>query len=579
MGNAAATQASETQLRSSFGSQQLGLSISADTALAGGEAAGAEHGAVFTKRWVVELILDLAGYTADRPLGDLVAIEPACGEGAFLMPMVERLSDACRRDGRSLVDSLGAIRAYDLQTASVMASRQAVVETLVGRDWPADQATDFAERAVQAGDFLLQDHVHGEADFVLGNPPYVRLESVPNGRSEAYRRACETMSGRADIYVGFLEIGLRVLRPNGTLSFICADRWMRNQYGRLLRRLVADHFSVEAAIEMHDVDAFEDEVSAYPSVITIRRRTQQPALVAKTSAAFDARAAAGLARWRLTARTADELQGDAFRAAVLPGWFPGTSSWPTGSPARLAALQELEDRLPTLEDETTGTRVGIGVATGADQVYVTEDASVVEPDRLLPLAMAYDTLEGRLDWSGRYLVNPWRSDGGGLVNLDDFPGLSGYYEAHAAQLRARNVAKRRPRDWFRTIDRVDPQLTGQDKLLFPDIKAAIHPVLDRGTSYPHHNLYFVVSRQWDLEVLGGLLLSRVAQMFIEAYAVRMRGGYLRFQAQYLRQIRVPTIADVSDDAAEALRDAFRRRDVAVATDIALCLYGLTELPD
>jgi len=193
--------------------------------------------------------------------------------------------------------------------------------------------------------------------------------------------------------------------------------------------------------------------------------------------------------------------------------------------------------------------------------------------------MAYDTLEGRLDWSGRYLVNPWRSDGGGLVNLDDFPGLSGYYEAHAAQLRARNVAKRRPRDWFRTIDRVDPQLTGQDKLLFPDIKAAIHPVLDRGTSYPHHNLYFVVSRQWDLEVLGGLLLSRVAQMFIEAYAVRMRGGYLRFQAQYLRQIRVPTIADVSDDAAEALRDAFRRRDVAVATDIALCLYGLTELPD
>jgi hypothetical protein len=41
------------------------------------------HGEVFTRRWVVDLILDLAGYDADRDLASLVAIEPACGAGAF----------------------------------------------------------------------------------------------------------------------------------------------------------------------------------------------------------------------------------------------------------------------------------------------------------------------------------------------------------------------------------------------------------------------------------------------------------------------------------------------------------------
>ena len=41
------------------------------------------------------------------------------------------------------------------------------------------------------------------------------------------------------------------------------------------------------------------------------------------------------------------------------------------------------------------------------------------------------------------------------------------------------------------------------------MKAAAHPVLDPGDHYPHHNLYFVVSDAWDLEVLGGILLAAV----------------------------------------------------------------------
>jgi type I restriction-modification system DNA methylase subunit len=51
-------------------------------------AATDEHGEVFTRLLVVELILDLAGYAADRDLGSMRAVEPLCGAGAFLGPMV-----------------------------------------------------------------------------------------------------------------------------------------------------------------------------------------------------------------------------------------------------------------------------------------------------------------------------------------------------------------------------------------------------------------------------------------------------------------------------------------------------------
>ena len=73
-----------------------------------------QHGEVFTRKWVVELILDLAGYTVERDLAELIAVEPACGTGAFLGPLVERLSASCRQHGRSISDARNALRAYDL---------------------------------------------------------------------------------------------------------------------------------------------------------------------------------------------------------------------------------------------------------------------------------------------------------------------------------------------------------------------------------------------------------------------------------------------------------------------------------
>lgn len=97
--------------------------------------------------------------------------------------------------------------------------------------------------------------------------------------------------------------------------------------------------------------------------------------------------------------------------------------------------------------------------------------------------------------------------------------------------------------------------------------------------YPHHNLYYVVSEAWDLRVLGGLLLSKVAEAFVAAYAVKMRGGTLRFQAQYLRKIRVLRPSEVGEPDQVALANAFDRRDVDAATRAALRIYGLPELPD
>jgi hypothetical protein len=143
-----------------------------------------------------------------------------------------------------------------------------------------------------------------------------------------------------------------------------------------------------------------------------------------------------------------------------------------------------------------------------------------------------------VEWGGKFVLNPFENDGL-LVDPDRYPKFRSYIERHRDVIGKRNVAGRNPSGWFRTIDRIHPHLTTRPKLLIPDIKGAAHVVLESGRYYPHHNLYFVTSDTWNLEVLQMILSSRVAHAFIAAYSPRMRGNFLRFQAQYLRKIRIP----------------------------------------
>jgi adenine-specific DNA-methyltransferase len=530
-----------------------------------------EHGEVFTRRWVVDLMLDLVGYSPDAHLATKVAVEPSCGCGAFVLPMVERLIDSCRQYGRTLADAEHAIRGFDLLEHNAEFTRKAVAAKLLESGETVEVAEFLSCKWITTGVVWLAPHHGRSADFVIGNPPYIRLEDVPNDISDAYRTECTTMRGRADIYVGFYEKGLELLRPGGKLAFICADRWMRNQYGGRLRQFISDNFAVDSIITMHDVDAFEEDVAAYPSIAILRSGSQRQARVVEANASFDRAAGEAVLQW-MNGTDGTPVDAAAFEAVDLPGWFSGPGLWPSGSPHQLELIADLEQRFPALEDPRTGTRIGIGVASGCDDVYISSDSPDVESDRLLPLVMASDIRAGTIEWSGHHLVNPWKD--GKLVDLGDYPRLGTFYEANGDRLRSRHVAKKQPRSWYRTIDRIDPGLLAKPKLLLPDMKAAAHPVLDPGDHYPHHNLYFVVSDAWDLEVLGGILLSDVANLFVGAYCVKMRGGTYRFQAQYLRKIRVPDPSTISEQVARNLQDAFRLRDAAKATTAAAAAYRI-----
>lgn len=527
------------------------------------------RGAVFTRPEVVEFILDLVGYTADRPLHTLRVLEPSFGHGEFLIAITRRLLQTWTAFGRkeSACNALGdAVRAVELHPSSCERTASELRREFRSFGLDAKTADTLVQRWLVTGDFLLEPFSAG-FDFVVGNPPYVRQELIPAAALARYRSLYATLYDRADLYVPFIERALTLLAPGGTLGFICADRWMKNRYGGPLRQFVASGFHLRFVVDMADTPAFQSEVAAYPAITVISREQPGCTRVAACPTIDRARLAS------LAARLRDpRSQTDGQDVRELPHVAHGSAPWLLSAPDRTAVLRRIEHDFPTLGD--AGCMVGIGVATGADKVFIgLYDELDVEPSRKLPLATTKDIETGEVRWRGLGVVNPFDEDGT-LVDLGRYPRLRSYFEANQAALMRRHCATKTPANWYRTIDRISPALLAKPKLLVPDIKGDAHVVFEPGRLYPHHNLYHITASDWNLRALQAVLLSSLTRLFIASYSTAMRGGFLRFQAQYLRRLRIPYWDSVPGDLRAELAEAAIRRDRS-ACDKAVCrLYAL-----
>jgi Eco57I restriction-modification methylase/TaqI-like C-terminal specificity domain len=530
-----------------------------------------ERGAIFTRREVVDFILDLTGYTADKPLYKLTLLEPSFGGGDFLFAAIDRLLHAWRATGNTTrpLESLGGcIRAVELHRESFHRMQAALIARLSGAGIGAGTAEAIADRWLVHGDFLLAE-LPEAFDVVIGNPPYVRQEMIPAALLAEYRSRYATMYDRADLYIPFIERSLRLLGKNGTLGFICADRWMKNRYGGPLRAMVAKEFHLKVHVDMTDTPAFHSDVIAYPA-ITIITREKPGATRLAYRPAID-RAVLGDLAPQLLAKRLPKVAG---AVRELAGVAAGSEPWILESSDQLALVRRLEQDFPTLEE--AGCKVGIGVATGADQAFIGPfDELDVEEDRKQPLVMTRDILNGTVEWRGFGVINPF-ADSGGLVDLAAYPRLKRYLESRKDEIAGRHCAQKTPANWYRTIDRITPSLTKKPKLLVPDIKGEAHIVYEEGRLYPHHNLYFITADEWELRALQAVLLSGIARLFVATYSTRMRGGFLRFQAQYLRRIRVPHWKDVTAAMRKELKRAAEAQDLAACNRAAFKLYGLSE---
>jgi len=529
------------------------------------ESDGEARGEVFTRTEVVEFILDLMDWHADKDLGTYRLLEPSCGEGDFLIPAVTRLLQSQRPHDLAALSN--CIVGVEVNRIAVEVCRRRVIETLEAFQFSPKDSDWLSQQWIRHADFLT---IPLDANFthVIGNPPYLRQEALPSELLKLYRDMYSTMYDRADLYVPFFEKSLRLLDAEGLHGFICSDRWMKNKYGGPLRAMIAKSFHLDAYIDFTGTDAFKDQVVAYPAVTIIRRGQGR-----ETAAAIRPKVAKPSLKRLAKAIECKKVNGDVVRTTAVA---VGAEPWLLENMPLIAEIRKLEQRLPVLED--TGCKVGIGVATGADKIYINRSEELaIEEELMIPLLTTRDVADGKINWTNRYVVNPFKKGSTQLVDPENYPLFKVFLKKHEEALRKRHVAKKNPKSWFKTIDRIYPELTFTPKLMIPDIKGSAEIIYDEGNFYPHHNFYYLTAQEWDLRALKAVMLSPIAKAFISTYSLKMRGDCLRFQAQYLRRIRLPAWKSIPAKTRQQLITESKKEDYTACNETIRIVYGIDKV--
>ena len=439
------------------------------------ESPGESRGEIFTREEVVNFILELTGWKRESDLADCRLLEPSCGTGEFLIPAIIRFMDS--RGDVSAKEIENTFVGVEVNHLAFQECRKRVSNLLIEYEFSKNDANWLSKKWVKHADFLT---LPLESDFthVVGNPPYLRQEALPDELLKLYRNTFSTMYDRADLFVPFFEKSLKLLVKEGRHGFICSDRWMKNKYGSPLRDLVSKEFHLDAYIDFTGTDAFHDEVVAYPAVTIIRSgkgtRTFS-AIRPEVSKTVLNRLSKSLLAKRPTTKV-----------IAVENVASGGEPWLLENLPLVAEIRKLEKKLPKVEE--AGCKVGIGVATGADKIYIKRDSDLdIEDELKLPLLTTRDVKDGKITWKDRYVFNPFQGDTSKLVNPDNFPKLKTFLAKNEEGIRKRHVSKKNPNAWFKTIDRIYPELTAAPKLLIPDIKGEAEVILDQGEFYPHHN--------------------------------------------------------------------------------------------
>ncbi|MDR2685275.1 MAG: SAM-dependent methyltransferase [Rickettsiales bacterium] len=203
------------------------------------------EGQVFTPAYLVKDMLDFIGYNG-FPIINKHIMENSCGDGAFLCEIVRRYCKVYSRDSlkSELETYIHGIEKDPTEYRKCLENLDCV-------------ATEFGLSNVQwnivCGDALeLGKSYFGKMDFVVGNPPYVRVHNMDVGA----KNFAFSSEGMTDLYLVFFEIGLNMLSPTGKMCLITPSSCLNSSAGASFRNYIFNRRNLRGIIDLEHFQPF-----------------------------------------------------------------------------------------------------------------------------------------------------------------------------------------------------------------------------------------------------------------------------------------------------------------------------------
>jgi len=547
-----------------------------------------EHGIYYTPRWVVQYIVQqtigrFLEEHQDRPddIDNLTILDPACGSGSFLIRAYETLlqhhaagmgGDIGHMDKRTRERILRRnIFGVDLDPQAVEIARlnllirmvrhqellpelkdniqrgnsliggdEAALRPFFGDGWEEKHPFNWAQRFPKVME-------RGGFDIIIGNPPYVRIQTLPRDEVAYYNETYDAATGSYDIYALFVERGLRLLRPGGLLGFIIPNKFMQAAYGKGLRSVLSDSNAVSKIVDFGDAQIFETGTN-YTCLLFLHNGRNESFIYAPSAAAFSQ---------TQHARTPRAFEQGAFS---VPSAQADSRQWVfmTGDRGKLKAkLDAVPTRLGDLSDH-----IFQGLKTGADTVFILDVVQrepklltvrsrarrrqyTLESDLLKPLIKGHEMRRYRIVEPARVVLFPYHA--AKLIPKErlqsQYPAIWSYLEDNRSALENREAGRWRGPSWFgfsriQNLDKFD-----SPKVITPDVAASARYSLDgKGVFYfsgGGAGGYGIALRQGTPpEYILALLNSRLLDWYLHQVSSPFRGGYFSYESRFIGQLPI-----------------------------------------
>lgn len=484
-----------------------------------------------------------------RNLLSIRLLEPAAGQGAFILPLIPRLIRhhlKLRKPPEALADN---IRAFEIDPVVAASLRQRCASALHEAGVDKDTARKIVCAWVKNEDFLDAE-VSERFSHIVGNPPYIRWDAVPSPLRDAYRKRFDTFKQRADLYIPFIEKSLELLAPQGQLGFLCPGTWTRNVYGGSIREALTSRGHIKSISDFSNIDSFETPADAYPHFFVFQNGRTGSTYIASMNR---------------------RGKGARISASTTRQFAPSSSPLVLNMGDDVAAtVRRARNKFPTLEQ--TGCLIRVGSATGSNETFLVDGSTdFVEKSRLLPFVNARSIKNGVVQWSGTKIINVFDRFGK-PVTLAKYPRLRRYLNRHKDALKARAKSKK-AKIWWRSIDALQPEWYQAPKLLVVDISAVPVIGIDRMGCCAGGGVYQIRSKEWPLQDLLVFLSAGVLGLFVAGMASGAKNSFHRFQKEHIAKVPLPRWRKLDKRWRDRFKAACRREDRDAVIGMVAELYG------
>ena len=243
-------------------------------------------------------------------------------------------------------------------------------------------------------------------DLVIGNPPYIQLQSNGGKLGKLYEKlGYSTFVRTADLYCLFYERGWQLLKCDGHLCFITSNKWMRAGYGSNLREFFAKKTNPLLLIDFAGVKVFENATVDANILMYAKSENEQKTICAVASKQNK----------DCIKNLSDFIQQQSVECS-----FDTSDSWVVLSPIEQSIKRKIEAVGTPLKE--WDIQINYGIKTGYNEAFIistdkreeilancqTEEERQRTAELIRPILRGKDTKRYGYEWADLWLIYiPW----------------------------------------------------------------------------------------------------------------------------------------------------------------------------